>query len=190
MRKLQMRGTYENADMVLVVESTLLGATVHASSEELMMRIGCSLWVARLWTLQEGVLARNLRYRLGDWTTSSVELLNLYLRQHRNADSRRLPTLCDTQFKRLLEEEMSQDTLQVFESFLNAARLDSLFVKAGGYLDIIECAYIREGELYQRLAALESLLKWRSTSKMEDEAICLATVLGLDMGEPLEMAPD
>lgn len=61
-----MRDVYTQAERVLVYDSELMASTAEASYEELNMRISCSRWVRRLWTVQEAVLAKRLIYQFSD----------------------------------------------------------------------------------------------------------------------------
>ena len=63
----QMRATYEDADKVLVLDSYIRPQKrALLSDEECLMRIFCSGWMRRLWTLQEGVLAKALLFQFAD----------------------------------------------------------------------------------------------------------------------------
>ena len=61
-----MRDVYTSAERVLVYDAELMASTSKASYEELNMRIGCSRWIRRLWTVQEAVLAKRLIYQFAD----------------------------------------------------------------------------------------------------------------------------
>jgi hypothetical protein len=61
-----MREVYSRAERVLVLDSSLLPYTSKATYEELNMRIRCSRWIRRLWTVQEAVLARCLIFQFKD----------------------------------------------------------------------------------------------------------------------------
>jgi hypothetical protein len=62
-----MRKTYEEATVVLVLDSWLLGLKIEQMpDEEVLMRIICSGWNSRLWTLQEGALADALYFQFSD----------------------------------------------------------------------------------------------------------------------------
>lgn len=75
MALIRMRKSYEDAHKVLVLDSYLLaGDDTSSTLEELAIRILCSPWNRRLWTLQEAVLARSLVFQfrnrsldLGAW---------------------------------------------------------------------------------------------------------------------------
>jgi hypothetical protein len=58
--------TYRNARRVLVLDSEMQLASVKDERAEIM-RLYCSAWMRRLWTLQEGVLAaKDLHVQLSD----------------------------------------------------------------------------------------------------------------------------
>lgn len=62
-----MRKTYEDAQAVLVLDSWLLSHSIRQDSPtETLMRIVSSNWNTRLWTLQEGALAKNLLFQFAD----------------------------------------------------------------------------------------------------------------------------
>jgi Heterokaryon incompatibility protein (HET) len=175
-----MRKTFENADAVLVFDSSLLPYSVHTSSEELMMRINYCRWVTRLWTFQEGVLARRLFFQFSDGATSIGELMERYFADQRTKDVHRFPTLQkDSQFFRLLAEEASLDAKSARTRSFKTARLDSIFATALGFLKFVDGTFLKRGELHERIAALTKPLSDRATSRAEDEAICLAGLLNL-----------
>jgi hypothetical protein len=61
-----MREVCIRAERVLVLDSSLLPFTSQATYEELNMRILCSRWIRRLWTIQEAVLAQRLIFQFKD----------------------------------------------------------------------------------------------------------------------------
>lgn len=62
-----MRETYENAVAVLVLDSSLYGApSLGRSPAENLIRVFSSRWTSRLWTYQEGALARSLYFQFSD----------------------------------------------------------------------------------------------------------------------------
>ena len=62
----QMRVIYEKARVVLVLDSELQQLSLQSSWEELLLKISFSGWTRRIWTLQEGTLARALYFRMSD----------------------------------------------------------------------------------------------------------------------------
>jgi hypothetical protein len=62
-----MRQTYENATAVLVLDAWLQIQKINLlPHHEILMMIVCSTWNSRLWTLQEGVLAKILFFQFSD----------------------------------------------------------------------------------------------------------------------------
>lgn len=62
----RMRDTYENARRVLVVSTDFTTIHSNIAPVEGLFRVASSGWMRRLWTLQEGVLARSLHFEFAD----------------------------------------------------------------------------------------------------------------------------
>jgi len=140
-----MRDTYEQANEVLVLDSFLLKqAAKPLNDAEVLLRINCSGWTGRLWTLQEGALARSLFFQFSDGPYDLNE--GLY----------RLDQNTDIVFQNTLQSSI---TKQFFEMRQFTESFASESVK---------------------LIALMKSLRFRCTSVLSDEPVCLATMLGLD----------
>lgn len=61
-----MRRTYEDAAQVLVLDYSLESVSAAADPEDLLIRVTRAGWMRRLWTLQEGALARRLFIQFGE----------------------------------------------------------------------------------------------------------------------------
>ncbi|THU82941.1 hypothetical protein K435DRAFT_971758 [Dendrothele bispora CBS 962.96] len=62
-----MAATYEQASQVLVIDAGIrTQCTLASSPEECLLRFATSTWMQRIWTLQEGILARSLYFELAD----------------------------------------------------------------------------------------------------------------------------
>ncbi|KAJ7124465.1 hypothetical protein C8R44DRAFT_148489 [Mycena epipterygia] len=62
-----MKETYADADKVLVLDEGLrTSCSLSTPKEECLLRIATSGWMQRVWTLQEGMLARELHFQLMD----------------------------------------------------------------------------------------------------------------------------
>lgn len=148
-----MRQTYENAAAVLVLDSWLLKSPGSGRSDaEILMRIYCSLWNSRLWTFQEGLLAKQLYFQFTNLA------YNLDQGAHRVRSSNNL----EPSLKYNLENRYSD--LRDFR--------------------------LRNMSTARRLLAITRTLTFRSTSVASDEALCLTTVLNLDMARILRCPPE
>jgi hypothetical protein len=141
-----MRKTYRAADKVLVLDADLLAVEAKTLQPvEKLLRIVSSLWTQRLWTLQEGALARQIYFQFAD---GAIDL-----------------------------EETQQELLD------NAVGIE--------YDDIhyylVELRYAWEkGKAIPKpdlLYLLSRAMRYRSTSVPSDEALCMATLAGLNMDE-------
>ncbi|KAK0431198.1 hypothetical protein EV421DRAFT_197173 [Armillaria borealis] len=70
-----MAETYRNAGAVLVIDSDIRSCSLSAPLEERLLHIISSGWMQRLWTLQEGLLARNLIFEFADGFETLDELI-------------------------------------------------------------------------------------------------------------------
>jgi hypothetical protein len=91
-----MRETYTNADKVLVFDSYLEAVNSKDMTDfEQAFRIVCTGWTRRLWTLQEGVLAKAIYFQFADAAINADDL-----------------------FMRLAQPPISYRTIPVFHSWL------------------------------------------------------------------------
>jgi hypothetical protein len=148
-----MRETYSEADKVLVLDSFMLTARSQGASDlEIALRIICSGWSRRLWTLQEGVLARRLCVQFGDGSV--------------NLDAIRSSLASDEKWREYTTVCYNLDEIR------GAWQRKADLVKSGQFLDYASAA-----------------LRFRATSVATDEALCLATLAGLDMEKILAEKP-
>ncbi|SJL08716.1 uncharacterized protein ARMOST_12085 [Armillaria ostoyae] len=70
-----MAETYRNAGAVLVIDSGIRSCSVSAPLEEKLLHIISSGWMQRLWTLQEGLLARKLIFEFADGFATLDQLI-------------------------------------------------------------------------------------------------------------------
>ena len=153
-----MRRTYKDADRVLVLDRYL--TTTEAKPllrTECLVRIICSNWTRRLWTLQEGALARVLYFQFSD---QAIDIESLTL--HMNME---MTFIChDRSLEYLPIYSIISELWEVWKS-INIEELRNIInYLAGG-------------------------LRWRATSVEADEALCLATLCGLDI-EDIINGPD
>lgn len=71
-----MAEIFENSSVTIVLDSNLTEFDFQGrSAEEVMLRLALAPWNRRLWTLQEGLLSRNLFYQMSRAVVSSAALL-------------------------------------------------------------------------------------------------------------------
>lgn len=159
----QMRETYESAYAVLVIDGGIRMISTVVSDEELFIRISCSGWVRRLWTYQEMILAKRLFIVLA--TVNLAQAEKSILRGIRNPNS---GAMSGSSYSSSIALEAS--------AFLRTPRTKRL-----EGLD-------REGpSLTIDFGSVWEDVQWRSTSRMFDEPIVLATVLDEDIGLILDL---
>lgn len=153
---LSMRKTYEQAEAVLVLDAELLCIKVPPSPEEILVRILCSTWMTRLWTLQEAALAGRLLFQFED---------------------------CAVDFRTL---KLATLQPKIFgKGFFLLSRGSSPL------LNIFGITTPKPFHSYKYpLAAIWTSLKWRSTTKIGDMPICLATLVGSSVKSILDANED
>ncbi|KAL5044828.1 hypothetical protein BDW71DRAFT_185432 [Aspergillus fruticulosus] len=70
-----MAQTYRDAVAVLVLDSTILSSSLSVPRELKLLRILSSGWMQRLWTLQEGILAKEIFFAFADGQATLAELI-------------------------------------------------------------------------------------------------------------------
>lgn len=148
---IRLKQTYSRAHRVLVLSEDLDFDVQDPTPLEFFMRIFCSSWMRRLWTLQEGVLAQ----RLSIYMSGKVYDLDDI---HKSFDNYLMKHVVPVGHKLLLP-------WHDWRALANPQWQDV----AGKEVS------------YQKLSSLQAALKFRKTSKKEDEAVCLASILGLDV---------
>ena len=157
-----MREIYHDCVAVLVIDPWLTSIPSTAPVSEIAHRIYASGWSRRLWTHQEGFLGRDVYYQFQDRPLNFSEVDELAKDYERKMAARGYPI-----------------------TFPYTASSKTSFYYTG-IKNIIE--NIREGRflkddrwiIYRHLA--ESL-GHRSTTNVDDELLCVASVIGLDVGD-------
>ncbi|KAK5657621.1 hypothetical protein OQA88_2693 [Cercophora sp. LCS_1] len=150
---LRMKTVYEQATHVLVLDKAL---SIHDAEKlhpatALLRIFGSSIWMRRLWTLQEGVLAKSIFFQFRDKPIHAQSTLPQLLHP---SDFRYWVMWHDlnTELRRLTHLSLSPSNLKNPNA--------------------------QPHDLYR---SIQSSLDFRSVSYPSDEAICIATLLGLDL---------
>ncbi|KIX96499.1 uncharacterized protein Z520_07765 [Fonsecaea multimorphosa CBS 102226] len=147
--------TYREAEIVLVLDQDLQRCPIPTTTEEISMRLGCSDWMRRLWTLKEGVLARNLHLQFLDG------VVDLAKERERHEG------------KVSISDNIGSDSRQLYSD-----------------IEILNIAI--EGSDFEvtKLIHISNALRYRSTSRTGDEAICIATFLGFHTDRVYDLPPE
>lgn len=130
---------YSEASCVLVLDADLMACSTTVSPDELLMRISLSTWMRRLWTLQEGALAKQLYFQFKDGVASLSDLV---------------------------KEVESQESVA------------GIYAHDPCFVFLLIAKPTEDDKLLRHISILAHR---RSTSKADDESICLAYLLGLDV---------
>ena len=156
-----MRVIYREATAVLIIDPWLMSVSSTASVAELCYRVYAAGWSRRLWTHQEGFLGKDVYYQFKDKPLNMDEIDTL-ARQYQHG-------LATTGYAMKFPYEASGKT--------------SLYYKGiKQFLDSIEEGHFGADSrwlIYQQLA---KSLSYRSTTNIDDEMLCVASVAGLDVG--------
>src|SRR5271155_1299875 len=157
-----MREIYHDCVAVLVIDPWLTSIPSTAPVSEIARRIYASGWSRRLWTHQEGFLGRDVSYQFQDRPLSFNEVDEL---------------------TKEYERKMAVKGYPITFPYTASSKTSFYYT---GIKNIIE--NIREGRfskddrwiVYRHLA--ESL-GHRSTTNVDDELLCVASVIGLNVGD-------
>ncbi|KAI9768163.1 MAG: hypothetical protein M1840_004993 [Geoglossum simile] len=170
-----LKRTYEEADKVLVLDSTLQEVADEAESTEALMRIASSSWIRRLWTFQEGALSKSLHFQFANQAVTYDSVIEQ--RQREIVDhAKQLITIHRRCQKPLDIGKLKSELAALLHNLSNAE--DPIFFEADREIREVRNGLKAAEEDNTRLIALCDNIKWRTTSKPEDEFICLATLLG------------
>lgn len=171
----QMKDTYEWSDKVLVLDSELESNSMSDPTEALM-RITLSGWMRRLWTLQEGVLGSRLFFRFADGFFDVKEVHDLVLPLGPSHDP--------AEKIRTTSGMPVNDAMRFFwkMSSLRANVIERRQAKLFGFVRRTTHLYPTVNES-NRLsnAIMEAFIasRYRSSSRQEDEFLCLGSLLAL-----------
>ena len=157
---------YKNAHKVLVLDSYLQDFEPNASPSgrsEILLKPFFSQWTKRLWTFQEGALAQNLYFQC---RTGAVHIWEILVSINKIKNCTGLP-------------------IRLFD-FCTALHPHQVLVGLVDNLPPSETAFkTQEKNYFRTFYLIVNELRTRQTTKQDDEAICLATLLNLEMDKIL-----
>jgi hypothetical protein len=169
-----MRDTYAQAAKVLVLDKTLYSAPADISIHEKYMRVAVSTWSSRLWTLQEvcdnspsydflhtkpigqSILSKATFYQFADGPVQDEQL---------DKEALHLDSNADLSLNEKATMRMILPTLRIGMMMMHRSQRSPSFFSS---------------RAEERLEQVHLALSMRLTSKAEDEAVCIATLIGID----------
>ena len=157
----RMRHVYESAAAVLVVDSWLGQITSEAPVPDLCLSIYLSDWQRRLWTFQEGCLARNVYFRFGDKAE-----------HHQKLTEKRVA------YENLLE------TRGIYSKFcaLSDSEVTIHFTLIKAMVGMYATGDDTRENMWMLYLPLAGALGRRQTTKLSDETLYLSAILAIDPG--------
>ena len=165
---ISMHKTYSEASKVLVLDAYLRRTEMKDLSDmEVLLRIICSPWSCRLWTFQEGVLAKELIFQFADGPLKFDLIAARFSRDAEFLGGDRIRGIC---------------ALLRGQTVLKGAPYQVLGITPiTSYRDVGH-------SLVRTLNLLSTSLVYRDTSVTSDEALCIGTIIGMDI-EAVTRAP-
>ncbi|ETI28923.1 hypothetical protein G647_01375 [Cladophialophora carrionii CBS 160.54] len=164
-----MRHIYRNAVAVLVLDPWLQQIPSTATTPEILARLCQSAWLRRLWTHQEGFLAKNVYYQFKDQALHMKDI-----------EERRIHYEDELKAKGIYSKFLSDAQIQAIEPY-------SMLKMAIEYEDDGDGVRTLPEDAFE---ALVLSLELRRTTRAGDETLCLSSILsplGLDVNTYLDI---
>ena len=183
-----MRRVYKEADKVLVLDAAITGTTACSlTATEMLMRLKASSWVRRLWTFHEAYLAQELHYKFHDVALTLSNIRDLYHRECEGEHTINLEQPYATgRLSRNVELGIEIEHIKQRRDVADPVWWDCYHFLA--QVEVLGKSEPREN--YARLRSIIHPLRWRTTSRVEDETICLSGCIDHTIKNPLWVSID
>ncbi len=198
---INMTQIYKNANNVLVIDSEVATCSLNSDPLDVLHCILLSNWLRRLWTLQEGVFARSIHFLLSDGTTSLGALmystessigvpLKAWTREYfiwrfaRGLENFDKPVLNDAKNASVREGESPGKFLVLSSEEQKSKDLDTPLEDP-----LIQAERERIWHRWNTEAAIVRVIRAladRVSTFQSDEALCIALLLDMDVGEIID----
>lgn len=179
-----MRAPFSEAEIVLILDNSLLHhSIIDMSSEEMLARLKLSNWAKRLWTYHEDVVSK---FKLVQFHDRSVDI-SRYSIAPRGAIKKASDSIIKYQKSRQGDGDMAFTELasalhSAARSFIQSPKVSLM----GGINSASRYGINPQGRETDWLAPFRYVLETKSTSRESDQALCLASMMGLDMQKVAE----
>ncbi|KAI9768590.1 MAG: hypothetical protein M1840_004787 [Geoglossum simile] len=118
-----MQKTYEMADAVLVLDAQLTRIVASDTShEEILMRVFCSSWMTRLWTMQEAAFASRLYFQFADKPIEYSSLSRAVKREREHAPAFFIANRADASLRAIFGTPRFPSQVERFSALWSALR--------------------------------------------------------------------
>jgi hypothetical protein len=152
-----MREIYGESVAVLIIDPWLMNIQSTASVAEICYRIYASGWSRRLWTHQEGFLAREVYYQFADKPL-------------------KLPDVDD--LAKEYEKRMAFNGYPITFPLQASGKTSFYYTTVKTIVNGIQSGQMAEDNKWIIYSHLASSLSYRSTTNIDDELLCVASVIG------------
>ncbi|KIW68464.1 hypothetical protein PV04_04406 [Phialophora macrospora] len=152
----RMKDIYKHASAVLVVDALISSVRWADPEYEKSLHIYFSNWNRRLWTFQEGFMAKNLMLQFADKAVQHREHINFW----------------EEHLESIKQGHCVTFPMEATTSVMSEFVILQDFINMG----------IFGADDFQALPIVISRIQHRTTSKMADQTICTATIMGKDPG--------
>lgn len=152
-----MREIYGSSVAVLIIDPWLMSIPSTASVSEICYRIYASGWSRRLWTHQEGFLAKEVYYQFADKPL-------------------KLPDV--DELAREYEKKMAYQGLPIAFPLQASGKTSFYYTTVKTIVNGIKEGRIPQDNKWIIYSHLASSLSYRSTTNIDDELLCVASVIG------------
>ncbi|KAL8678429.1 MAG: hypothetical protein Q9186_005201 [Xanthomendoza sp. 1 TL-2023] len=177
-----MRRTYKESEKVLVLDSAITPQpSTSLTAMEMMAQLRTSVWVRRLWTFHEAYLAKELHYQFADIPMTLSEIRNKFHCEGGTGFQSHLSQYDE-------QHEPSKSKPQTSDSYLQKLSDEvKTGIEVANLIWMEACWFMRRVEVMGKFGPEEDHtclrniihpLRWRTTSRMKDETICLSGCLG------------
>ena len=161
------------------------------------MGIRSTTWVRRVWKFHEAALAKDIYYQfqgsaltaLSIYRISGIEELKKSIEFYTSKGLS--PSILDDSVIKIVDEMGSDPpSVQNVNVLERLMFLNPIIMEGNIFTSQIEAKF-ETGSLhdYQRLRLATLPLRWRRTSRMEDEPICIAGIIGADVKSLVDLSP-
>jgi hypothetical protein len=160
----RLADTFKSAAKVLILDREMLSLPSSVAVEELLARFQFSGWMQRLWTLEEGILGlKNLHLQPAD---RAINIIDILLKPPISLDNAIVDnaSLCiERSLPHMRLYDPDEETMEMY-LFRTMITTETRVAKPN-------------------LHSLGEALRYRMSSKPADEALCIASIMSLDVAD-------